>query len=329
MPLNSIVVVEPSGFCAGVKRAVDMVEQALRERGAPLYCYRELVHNPQVIESFAVRGVVFVPRLAEVPEGANLVFSAHGVSPALVDEACRRNLQVIDATCPFVASIHGKVRQFVAEGRMVFLVGHRGHDEVCGVVGEAPGHVIVVENPSEAESVQIPTGTAAALVTQTTLSVADTEKTVAVLRRRFPELVTLPQGDICPATLNRQLGAIRLAGQVRRVLVLGARNSSNSRRLVEVACAAGADATLISRIDDLEKLDLQGVDSVGITAGASTPDFFIREVIDYLKKQGSPEVITLRVAPEKKTTRAGDDGKRNSHPRENPVNQYNASESHV
>ncbi|MFA6929122.1 MAG: 4-hydroxy-3-methylbut-2-enyl diphosphate reductase [Lentisphaeria bacterium] len=295
MPLNRIVVVEPSGFCAGVKRAVALVDQTLREKGSPLYCYRELVHNRQVIAQFTARGVTFVGSLAEVPAGANLVFSAHGIAPALVEEAQQRNLQVIDATCPFVARIHSKVRQFVADGRLVFLVGHRGHDEVRGVVGEAPGHILVIENPAEAEAVQVPAGAALALVTQTTLNVTDTEKTVNILRRRFPKLATMSHDDICFAVRNRQLGVIKLAAQVHKILVLGAQNSSNSQRLVEVACAAGAEATLISTLDDLISLNWQDVGSVGITAGASTPDSFVQEVIDSLKQQGNPEVITLSV----------------------------------
>ncbi|NLF93776.1 MAG: 4-hydroxy-3-methylbut-2-enyl diphosphate reductase [Oligosphaeraceae bacterium] len=298
MPLNRIVVVEPSGFCAGVKRAVGMLEQALCELAPPIYCYRELVHNRQVIEQFTARGVRFVNCLDEVPEGANLVFSAHGVAPQIVEQARGRCLRVLDATCPFVARIHSKVRQFVAEGRTVFLVGHRTHDEVRGVVGEAPGAVMVIENPAEAEAVQVAPGTALAVVTQTTLSVADTAKTIGVLHSRFPALATLPQSDICLAVRNRQLGVSRLAEQVQRILVLGAQNSSNSQRLVEVAVAAGADATLISTLDDLADIDWQGVDQVGITAGASTPESFMQAVINALRRLNGAAVTRLRVATE-------------------------------
>ncbi len=295
MPLKRILVAEPSGFCAGVKRAVAMLDQALIDLDSPIYCYRELVHNRQVIEQFTDRGVLFVDSLNEVPEGANLVFSAHGVAPALLKEARQRQLRVIDATCPFVSRIHGKVRQFVANGRLVLLVGHRGHDEVRGVVGEAPGSVMVIENPDEAESVQVPLGTSLALVTQTTLSITDTEKTVSVLRRRFPELAFLPQSDICGAVRSRQLAVRKLASLVDRVLVLGAQNSSNSLRLVEVARDAGAAATLIPSLDELRTLNWQGIDAVGITAGASTPDSFIQAVIDELQKLDAAEIISVGV----------------------------------
>jgi len=293
MPLKRIFVAEPAGFCTGVKRAVEMLDQALNDLNTPIYCYRELVHNRQVIGRFKERGVRFVQSLSEVPAGAVLVFSAHGVSPALFEEARQRNLRVIDATCPFVLRIHSKVRQFVAEGRLVFLVGHRGHDEVRGVVGEAPESVIVIENPEEAEAVQVPPGTTVALVTQTTLSVTDTQKTVDVLRRRFPELATLPQSDICGAVRSRQLAVRKLASYVDQVLVLGAQNSSNSLRLVEVAIEAGATGTLISSLDDLQKLNWQYLEAIGITAGASTPDSFIQEVIASLKKLAGAEIIPV------------------------------------
>lgn len=292
MPLRRIFVAEPAGFCAGVKRAVEMLDQALKDLDSPIYCYRELVHNRQVIEQFTARGVRFVESLNEVPAGAVLVFSAHGVPPALFEEARQRNLRIIDATCPFVARIHSKVQQFVAEGRRVFLVGHRGHDEVRGVVGEAPESVIVIENPEEAEAVQVPPDTSVALVTQTTLSVTDTQKTVAVLRRRFPELKTLPQSDICGAVRSRQLAVRKLASHVDRILVLGAQNSSNSLRLVEVARDAGATATLICSLDDLQKLHWQGIEAIGITAGASTPDSFIQEAIADLKQLADAEIMS-------------------------------------
>lgn len=304
MPLSRIVVVEPSGFCAGVRRAVDLMEQALGELGPPLYCYRELVHNRQVIARFIARGVHFVSSLDEVPEGANLFFSAHGVAPELVAAARRRQLRVIDATCPFVARIHAKVRQFVAAGCQVFLVGHRDHDEVIGVVGEAPGHVMIIENPAEAAAVQVAAGVPLALVTQTTLSVDDTVRTVAVLQQRFPELATLPASDICLAVRNRQRGVRQLVTAANRVLVLGSRNSSNTLRLVEVARAAGAEACLISAPEELWQLDWRGVDTVGLTAGASTPDVFVQEVITALRRLGEATVTRLRIGPEELASEA-------------------------
>lgn len=296
MPLKRILLAEPAGFCAGVKRAVDMLDQALQDLDTPIYCYRELVHNRQVIEQFTARGVRFVENLSEVPVAAALVFSAHGVSPALLAEASQRQLRVIDTTCPFVARIHSKVRQFVAEGHLVFLVGHRGHDEVRGVIGEAPGSVLVIENPDEAEDIQVPQGIPVALVTQTTLSISDTEKTVSVLCRRFPKLATLPQSDICSAVRSRQIAVRRLASLVKHVLVLGAQNSSNSLRLVEVAREAGANATLISSLDDLQKLPWQDMDAVGITAGASTPDSFIQAVIEEIKRPDGAVIFSVGVS---------------------------------
>jgi len=294
-----IVLVEPCGFCAGVKRAVVCVEDALRERGAPLYCYRELVHNRQVIGELEARGVVFVTSLDEVPAGATLIFSAHGVAPGLYGEAQGRGLRVIDATCPFVAKIHRKVRHFVAEGRLVLLVGHRGHDEVNGVLGEAPGKIFVVENAIEAESLVVPAA-ALALVTQTTLSVAEVGKTVAVLRRRFPALATMAQSDICHAVRNRQLGVRRLVERVEMILVLGAANSSNTLRLVEVARAGGAQAALISTLADLAALNVKQYAAIGVTAGASTPESFVQAVIAALQCDGQTELETLRVAADER-----------------------------
>ena len=294
MFLRRILLADPAGFCVGVKRAVEMLDQALSEISPPVYCYRELVHNRQVIEHFIARGVNFVDSLDQVPVGSVLVFSAHGVAPALKEGARRRQLRVIDATCPFVTRIHDKVKQFVAEGRLVFLVGHREHEEVLGVVGEAAESVLVIENPAEAEAVQVPEGSKTALVTQTTLSVDDTEKTVSVLRRRFPELASLPQSDICVAVRNRQQAVRKLASEVDRIIVLGAQNSSNSARLVEVAEAAGATAHLISSIEQLDDLNWQDVEAVGITAGASTPDSFIQTVIDKLNQQGNAEIKKLQ-----------------------------------
>jgi len=298
MFLRRILLADPAGFCVGVKRAVEMLDQALSEIAPPVYCYRELVHNRQVIEHFIARGVNFVDSLDQVPVGSVLVFSAHGVAPALKEEARRRQLRVIDATCPFVTRIHNKVKQFVAEGRLVFLVGHREHEEVLGVVGEAPESVLVIENPAEAEAVQVPEGSKTALVTQTTLSVDDTEKTVSVLRRRFPELASLPQSDICVAVRNRQQAVRKLASEVDRILVLGAQNSSNSARLVEVAEAAGATAHLISSIEQLDDLNWQNVEAVGITAGASTPDSFMQNVINKLNQQGNAEIKKLQPTTE-------------------------------
>lgn len=298
MTLKRVILVDPIGFCAGVKRAVELVEQALADYGAPLYCYRELVHNRQVVDDLASRGVVFVNDLNDVPESARLVFSAHGVAPYHHQAAAQRGLQVIDATCPFVSKIHAKVRQFTADGCHVFLVGHRGHDEVNGILGEAPDQVTVIENPAEAEAVRVPDGTAVAVVTQTTLSLSETEQTIAVLHRRFPELQALPKSDICYATRNRQAGVLKLVEQTDAILVLGAVNSSNTNRLVEVARAAGARAELVSTAADLDTFDWQGVEVVGVTAGASTPESFIQEILDALVLRGTQEVERICLSKE-------------------------------
>jgi len=290
MSLKRVVIVEPSGFCAGVRRAVELVERALADYGAPLYCYRELVHNRQVVDDLAARGVVFVNSLDDVPEGARVVFSAHGVAPDHYEAAAKRGLEVIDATCPFVSKIHAKVRQFTADGCHVFLVGHRGHDEVNGILGEAPGHVTVIENVAEAEAVCVPDATAVAVVTQTTLSLSEAEQTIAALHRRFPALQALPKSDICYATRNRQAAVLKLVELTDAVLVLGAKNSSNTNRLVEVARAAGARAGLISTVADLDAFDWEGVEAVGVTAGASTPESFIQEIVGVLVQRGAGEV---------------------------------------
>lgn len=298
MSLQRVILIEPSGFCAGVRRAVDLVERALVDYGAPLYCYRELVHNRQVVDDLATRGVVFVSNLDDVPEGARVVFSAHGVAPDHYATAEKRGLRVIDATCPFVSKIHAKVRQFTADGCHVFLVGHRGHDEVNGILGEAPEHVTVIENTAEAEAVRVPDATSVAVVTQTTLSLSEAEQTIAVLHRRFPELQALPKSDICYATRNRQAGVLKLVALTDAILVLGAINSSNTNRLVEVARGAGARAGLISTRADLDTFDWQGVAVVGVTAGASTPESFIQEILDALVHRGAEEVERMCLSKE-------------------------------
>ena len=298
MALRRIVLAQPSGFCSGVERAVTMVEAALAASGEPLYCFRELVHNRQVIAALAGRGVVFVDDLAAVPAGGRVVFSAHGVAPAVYLSAAERGLKVIDATCPFVARVHARVRGFVVRGCRVLLVGHRGHDEVRGIVGEAPEHVQVIENEQEAWGVQVPAGLPLAVVTQTTLSMMDTAQVMRVLKHRFPDLEGLSRHDICHATQKRQLGVMQLARQTDLVLVLGAANSSNTNRLVEVARAVGGRAQLISQAGDLTGLELASLDTVGVTAGASTPESFVREVVAILSQHGSPEATTLRVSSE-------------------------------
>lgn len=298
MPLRRVILVRPRGFCAGVERAVSMVDQALARHGRPLYCYRELVHNRYVVDGLARRGVAFVDRLEDVPEGAAVVFSAHGVAPAVYAAAAARRLVVIDATCPFVAKVHAEVRRFVKQGCTVLLIGHRGHDEVRGIVGEAPESIRVIENRAEAEAIEVPDAAAVATVTQTTLSVTETAAVVAGLRRRFPSLRTPAGSDICYATQNRQEAVIALARQADMVLVLGAVNSSNTNRLVEVARAAGGRAELISRPEELASLDLREAETVGVTAGASTPESLVQNLVEALRRLGATEVAEMSLGRE-------------------------------
>lgn len=286
MAPKRVRVVSPRGFCAGVCRAVNTVEAALRQFDPPIYCFHEIVHNRQVVDDLAGKGVVFVDDLDTVPDGSVLLFSAHGVSPAVRDTVKSRGLRIVDATCPFVAKVHAEVRRYVGMGYTVLLIGKRGHDEVVGTAGEAPSRLIVVENAAEARKVSVPHPGRVAVVMQTTLSCAEAEKVLAVLRERCPNLARPAHSDICYATTNRQEAVRRLAGQSDLVLVLGARNSANSNRLVEVAGAVGTEAHLVPELTDLNAINLRGVDTVGLTAGASTPEEFVEAVLQQLATQG-------------------------------------------
>jgi 4-hydroxy-3-methylbut-2-enyl diphosphate reductase len=288
----------PHGFCAGVSRAVDAVEAALRTFPPPIYCFNEIVHNRQVVDRLAGQGVVFVHDLDDVPAGGVLLFSAHGVTPALRDDAQQRGLTVIDATCPFVAKVHAEVKRYAAQGCTILLIGKRGHEEVVGVAGEAPAHVRVVETPAEAGEVAVADSRRVAVVMQTTLSFDEATAVLDVLRARFPHLMTPPGSDICYATTNRQEAMRRLAAQVDRVLVLGARNSANTNRLVKVARRAGAAAELVCDPADLAAINLSGVRRVGVAAGASTPELFVDQILALLSEQGFEPVCLSAVADE-------------------------------
>jgi len=281
-----MIIAVPHGFCAGVARAVDMAEAALQKLGTPLYCLNEIVHNRLIVDGLAERGVIFVKDVAEVPHGGTVLFSAHGVAPSVRDRAAQRELHVIDATCPFVTKVHKEVKHYARRGYFILLIGHRYHEEVIGVAGEAPGCVIVIESEAEARDTKVADPARVAVMTQTTLSVEETEKTMEILRERFPELETPAKSDICYATRNRQLAARELAGMSDLVLVLGARNSSNTRRLVEVARGAGGKARLITDIASLRSLALGKVRVLGITAGASTPESFVEEVTRWAADKG-------------------------------------------
>jgi len=293
-----LVVACPHGFCAGVRRAVDTVEAALRKFPPPIYCFNEIVHNRQVVDDLAARGVVFVRDVNAVPAGAVLLFSAHGVTPAVRAAAARRGLTVVDATCPFVTKVHSEVKRFAAQGYTVVLIGKKGHDEVVGVAGEAPEHVALVETVDDARRVAASDPSRVAVVTQTTLSVDETEAVIRVLRERFPALQIPTGSDICYATTNRQEAVRRVAAVTDRILVLGAHNSSNTNRLVEVARRAGTPAHLVCDLDELAAVPLDDVRAVGVTAGASTPQPFVDRVLDRLRAQGFRDEDVLSVADE-------------------------------
>jgi 4-hydroxy-3-methylbut-2-enyl diphosphate reductase len=297
-PHKTVVLASPCGFCAGVRHAVEIAEAALRLRPLPLYALNEIVHNRQVVESFERRGVSFVNTIDEVPEGRAVLFSAHGVPPAVRAAAAARRLEVIDATCPFVLKVHVEVLRFAREGYSIVIVGHRTHDEVIGVAGEAPDRVTVVETVEEAEAFAPTDPARVAVVTQTTLSAEEAGRMLAVLRRRFPGLRTPATDDICYATTNRQQAVKALARRVGVILVLGAQNSSNTRRLAEVARDAGADAVLVSRIEDIAAAGIGNRREVGVTAGASTPASFITQVLEHLAADGFDRTEHLETVSE-------------------------------
>jgi 4-hydroxy-3-methylbut-2-enyl diphosphate reductase len=297
-PHKTVVLVSPRGFCAGVRHAVEIAEAALRLRPLPLYALHEIVHNRQVVESFERRGVCFVNTIDEVPEGRAVLFSAHGVPPAVRAAAAARRLEVIDATCPFVLKVHVEVRRFAREGCSIVIVGHRTHDEVIGVAGEAPGRVTVIESVAEAEAFAPADPARLAVVTQTTLSAEDAGGIRAVLLRRFPALRMPGTDDICYATTNRQQAVRALARRVGVILVLGAQNSSNTRRLAEVARVAGAEAVLVSRIEDIADARLGNRMDIGVTAGASTPESFIAQVLEHLAARGFDRTEHLEIVRE-------------------------------
>ncbi|MBK8447459.1 MAG: 4-hydroxy-3-methylbut-2-enyl diphosphate reductase [Micropruina sp.] len=294
-----VVVAAPRGYCAGVDRAVITVEQALEVYGAPVYVRKQIVHNRHVVEDLRARGALFVEELDEVPTGATVVFSAHGVSPAVHAEAEQRGLKTIDATCPLVTKVHHEARRFAGQGLQILLIGHAGHEEVEGTAGEAPDNIILVEHPEDAASVQVADPTRVAWLSQTTLSVDETYQTVGALREKFPQLIDPPSDDICYATQNRQSAVKQIAATADLVIVVGSSNSSNSVRLVEVALESGAKASY--RVDNAGEIDeawLQGVQSVGVTSGASVPDELVQGVLTFLQQRGYPAAVEERLTEE-------------------------------
>jgi 4-hydroxy-3-methylbut-2-en-1-yl diphosphate reductase len=301
MAIKKLILARPRGFCAGVDRAIDVVQIALDLFPGPIYVRKEIVHNRYVIESLARKGAIFVDELDAVPDGAVVIFSAHGVSPEVRRQAAEKRLQVIDATCPLVTKVHLEAVRFAREGRTVILVGHAGHEEVVGTMGEAPAHIQLVGSIEEAERVQVPDPERVAVVTQTTLGVDDAKVIIDVLQRRFPSLVTPSSGDICYATQNRQTAVKALAHEAQLVLVLGSANSSNSRRLREVAESTGARAHLIDDASEIKPEWLEGISCAAITAGASAPEHLVQQVVSYFKARGVDEVQEVEAVDEKVT----------------------------
>ncbi|NWJ71276.1 4-hydroxy-3-methylbut-2-enyl diphosphate reductase [Pseudonocardia sp. ICBG1122] len=296
---KQVLLAKPRGYCAGVDRAVEAVEQALDQYGAPVYVRKEIVHNKHVVETLRERGAIFVDEASEVPEGAHVVFSAHGVSPAVRDEAAGRNLQTIDATCPLVTKVHQEAKRFAREDYDILLVGHAGHEEVEGTSGEAPQHIQLVESAADVDSVTVRDPERVVWLSQTTLSVDETMDTVRALRERFPKLQNPPSDDICYATQNRQVAVKTMAPRCDLVLVVGSRNSSNSVRLVEVALGAGAGASyLIDYAREIDESWLDGVTTVGITSGASVPEILVQGVVEYLAERGFGSVEEVDTAEE-------------------------------
>ncbi|MDI3315336.1 MAG: 4-hydroxy-3-methylbut-2-enyl diphosphate reductase [Mycobacterium sp.] len=294
-----VLLAQPRGYCAGVDRAVETVERALQKHGPPVYVRHEIVHNRHVVDTLAKAGAVFVEEIDEVPEGAIVVFSAHGVAPTVHQSAARRGLQVIDATCPLVTKVHNEAKRFARDDYDILLIGHQGHEEVIGTAGEAPEHVQVVDGPAAVDSVTVRDENKVIWLSQTTLSVDETLEIVQRLRRRFPKLQDPPSDDICYATQNRQVAVKAMAPECDLVIVVGSANSSNSMRLVEVAAGAGAGAAhLVDSADDIDPGWLDGVVTVGVTSGASVPEILVRGVLARLAEHGYDVVQPVTTANE-------------------------------
>jgi 4-hydroxy-3-methylbut-2-enyl diphosphate reductase len=298
MAIRKVVVAQPRGYCAGVEMAVETVERTLRRYGPPVYVFHEIVHNRHVVEDFTSRGVCFVQSIADVPRGAKLVFSAHGVSPFVWQQAKEKEIEVvIDATCPLVEKVHREVRRFAAQGYWIILIGHEKHDEIVGTNGEAPERIRIVADIEEARTVQIPDPEKVIVLTQTTLSIDDTREVMTALRERFPDMITPAKEDICYATQNRQDAIKQLAGEVDLVLVIGSRNSENSNQLCKVARACGRTAYLVDDHHAIDPRWIAGVERVGITSGASVPERLVQKTTEYFRKQGA-EITYLGFAEE-------------------------------
>jgi 4-hydroxy-3-methylbut-2-enyl diphosphate reductase len=295
---HKILIAAPRGWCAGVDRAVEIVEKALEKFGAPVYVRKQIVHNRHVVRSLEARGAIFVESEDEVPEGSNCVLSAHGVAPAVYRNAGRRELNVIDATCPLVTKVHVEARRFARQGRTIVLIGHVGHEEIEGTSGEAPDRTVVIERPEDVASLEVSNPDEVAFLSQTTLAVDDTREVIDALRARFPSIAGPRHDDICYASQNRQAAVKVLAARADVVFIVGSRNSSNSNRLVEVAREAGAAASLVEDETSIDMAVVDDADVIGISSGASTPEVLVERVVDFLASRGVTEVEEMTVAQE-------------------------------
>ena len=295
---DTILLAAPRGYCAGVDRAVQTVEHALDLYGAPVYVRKEIVHNKHVVEELRERGAVFVDEETEVPEGSTVVFSAHGVAPSVHENAAARSLFAIDATCPLVTKVHVEAKKFAADGYTIVLIGHAGHEEVEGTMGEAPDSIILIETEADVERLEVEDPEKLAYISQTTLSVDETRAIINRLREKFPAIIGPRTDDICYATTNRQAAVKQMARHCDLVLVIGSRNSSNSNRLVEVAREHGADSHLIDNAGQVQEDWLQGVSVLGITSGASAPEGLVQDLVAYFRERGTERVQEFEVVKE-------------------------------
>jgi 4-hydroxy-3-methylbut-2-enyl diphosphate reductase len=296
--VKRVLLASPRGYCAGVERAVETVEQALEHYGAPVYVRKQIVHNIHVVRDLEARGAIFVEEETEVPEGATVVYSAHGVAPTVYENSAQLRHNVIDATCPLVTKVHVQARRYAAEGYTIVLIGHAGHEEVVGTTGEAPDATILVQTVQEAEALDLPPETKLAYVTQTTLSVDETGEIIKALRRRFPDIRAPRKEDICYATSNRQWAVKEMLPEIDLLLVIGSKNSSNSNRLVETARASGLPAYLIDDETEIEAAWLEEADTVGITSGASAPERLVARVCDWFRARGIEQIEAFRMVDE-------------------------------
>ncbi len=296
--VKKVLLASPRGYCAGVERAVETVEKALELYGPPVYVRKQIVHNLHVVRDLEARGAIFVDEETEVPEGKTVVFSAHGVAPSVHANAEARRLNTIDATCPLVTKVHVQARRYAADGYTVVLIGHAGHEEVVGTMGEAPDAMVLVESVADVDALEFPAEQKLAYVTQTTLSVDETSEVISALRRRFPSIYAPKKEDICYATSNRQWAVKEMLGEIELLLVIGSRNSSNSNRLVETARAGGVAAYLIDDETEIDERWTEGVEVVGVTSGASAPEKLVERVCDWFRSRGVTEIEPYRLVDE-------------------------------